>query len=121
MAKVDGFNVFFSHRGAWTADLLAPGKEKEVIPVTWTKDWNRQAGTLFVWLKRSSDVERYMSLTEGFPVAIGRYNEHGGASAEDIVGIFFVVPLDASTEPIGIACKVIRRVKPTDARPTAGF
>lgn len=115
MAKVDGFNVLFSHRGAWTADLLAPGKVKQVIPVTWTKDWDRKAGTALVWLKKKDDVPVFMSKKDGFLVAIARKNEDGSGSSENIIGIFLVKPVEESFDPRqGVICAVEKRVKPGD-------
>lgn len=115
MAKVDGFNVQFSHRGAWTADLLPPGKDKQVIPVTWTKDWDRKAGTVLVWLKKEEDIPSFLEKKDGFLVAIARKNEDGSGASENIIGIFLVKPIEASYEPRqGVICTVEKRVRPGD-------
>ena len=114
MAKVDGFNIAFTHRGSWKADLLAPGKEVEIVPVTWTKDWDRQKGTVFVWLKKPEDVDHYMGLSKGFRIAIAIRDASRSASSNDIIGIFAVEPLTRSDDPRGITCKLIKRLKPAD-------
>ena len=112
MAKVDGFHIQFTHRGSWKADLLAPGKEVEVIPVTWTKDWDRKKGTVFVWLKKLEDAHHYAALANGFRIAVA-IKEGGSASSENIIGIFWVTPISASEDPIGVLCKMEKRVRPS--------
>lgn len=113
MAKVDGFHVQFTHRGSWKADLLAPGKEAEVIPVTWTKDWHRDEGTVFVWLKKPEEVEDYASRITGFKIAVA-IKEGGSASSNNIIGIFWVDPIAPSDDPRGVLCKMKKRLKPAD-------
>lgn len=118
MAKVDGFHVQFTHRGSWKADLLPPGRPAEVIPVTWKADWDREKGTIFVWLKKPEEVQTYMQMTAGFRIAVGVKNADGGTSAENIIGIFWVKPLHPSTEErTGLTCTMERRAKPGDTTP----
>lgn len=113
MAKVDGFNVQFSHRGAWTADLLAPGKEVAVIPVAWDKDFDVKAKTLFVWLKKEEEVASYMG-RERFRAAVARWS-NGAGSSENITGIFWAKPMIASSAPKqGVMCSIEGRAKPGD-------
>jgi hypothetical protein len=115
VAKVDGFNIQFSHRGSWTADILAPGKPMETIPVCWRDDYDFNNRTIFVWLKKQEEVDRYMAQTNGFRIAIGSKNKDGSTSADNIGGIFHVKPLERSDEErIGLTCQVEGRVKASD-------
>ena len=114
MAKVDGFTISFTHRGSWTADLLAPGKEVEVVPVVWKTDYQMKEKTLFMWLKRPEEVAAFMKLPR-FRVAMAFKNSDGSGSAENITGIFWVRPLDASPPPRqGVICAVEGRSKASD-------
>jgi len=115
LAKVDGFNIQFTHRGSWTADILAPGKALETIPVCWRDDYDYKSATIFVWLKKQEEVAHFMAQTDGFRIAIGSKNKDGSTSAENIGGVFFVKPLEPSKEDrIGLTCKVEGRVKASD-------
>ena len=114
MAKVDGFTIAFSHRGSWTADLLEPGSEVEVIPVAWRTDYDHSKKELFIWLKKSDDVITYMKRAR-FRVAIAFKKPDGSGSSENITGIFWVKPLQASGHPRqGILASVECRSKPGD-------
>jgi len=116
MAKVDGFEVRFAHRGAWKADLLPPGKESRVIPVTWKEDWDPKTGTVVVWFKTPQEINDYMAQEDGFSIAIAVKDPSGQASSDNIIGIFSVKPIRRSDDPQGVLCKIGKRLRPADFR-----
>ena len=113
MARVDGFEVRFTHRGSWKADLLAPGEEADVVPVAWKTDW--LGGSLFVWFKDEREVDRLLATGEPFRVAIAYKNANGSTSANNITAIVWVLPVEKSPLPrLGLHCHVEARAKPGD-------
>lgn len=111
MAKVQGFDVEYTHRGSWKANLRAPGKEPVIIPVAWDTDRAREAPRLTVWFKDAKEIDTYLSAQSLFLVAVAQKKLGGtrGARSADISRIFLAEPLERTLPPDeGLICLLIR-------------
>jgi hypothetical protein len=114
MAKVDGFEISFTHRGSWKADLLAPGKDSEVIPVAWNTDWKNKS--LLVWFKSDGEADTRLAAGHRFRVAVARKNSDGSTSSKNISGVLWVSPIEKNLDEHHprLLCTVEARAKPSD-------
>jgi hypothetical protein len=114
MARVGGFEISFTHRGSWKADLLAPGKEPDVIPVAWQTDYDFHTKRLLVLCKTAAEADALLA-RDRFRVALATKNPDGSASAQKISQIFWVTPVGRSDRPrLGVHCIVEGRASPSD-------
>jgi hypothetical protein len=70
MHKVDGYNVKYTSRGAWTVELSKPGKQPIIAPVTCQSDYDFHSRKLKVWFKNPKDSETYRTRMDPFLVAL---------------------------------------------------
>ena len=110
---VDGFDVTFTHRRSWKADLRCRGRLVDTVPVTWTKGrW--QAGLdIFqeVWFQDESDLEAHRTTTRPFKIALATakdYSQHPH-QFEEFRGIFEVQATGERLSDNSIQTKVLRR------------
>lgn len=114
MARVDGFEVSFTHRGSWRANLLALGKDAEVIPVAWRTDMVGK--TILVWFKTEKEADQKLAAGSRFRIAVAYKNSNGSASSNNITGIFWVTPVEKQLDDHHpkLACIVEARAKASD-------
>ncbi|WP_455269295.1 hypothetical protein [Rhizobium herbae] len=87
--KLNGYDIAYTHRGSWTANLSYRGRLLETIPVAWTRDY--ATPMLTVWFKDVDEAARRLAEGVPFKVALSR-REDGGASVQNIVNLFLVFP-----------------------------
>jgi hypothetical protein len=111
MARVGGFEVAYTHRGSWKAKRSLNGHEIDEIPVAWRSDW---VEILAVWFKDQTEVQARIAERHPFIVALAPKRADGSSSSEDIIGLFEVLPLEATSQGKGIRCSVVRRITASD-------
>lgn len=110
---VDGFEVTFTSRRSWKADLRRYGRLIETVPVTWTKGRWQAGPDLFqeVWFQSEDDLEAYRTSRSPFRVAVALakdYNEYPH-QFQEFRGIFEVVATGERLSDHSIQTKVLRR------------
>jgi hypothetical protein len=110
---VDGFEVTFTSRRSWKANVRLHNRLVAVAPVTWTKGRWQVGGDVFqeVWFHNQADLESHRSSTDPFIVALAiakDYNEHPH-QFEEFRGIFEVQSTGQQLSEISIQTKVLRR------------
>ena len=114
MARVDGFDVKFTHRGSWKASLLVLGKCVAEIPVAWQTD--RSGNTILVWFKTHNEACERLTAAKRFRIAVATKNANGSTNSSNITGIFWVIPIEVRLDGHHprLFCEVEARAKPSD-------
>jgi hypothetical protein len=115
VARVDGYQVKFTHRGSWKTNLWVTGVEPVVIPVAWKSDWNGKS--LVVWFKTEAEADSMLARSERFRVAIAFKNANGSTSSNNIIAILWVKPVEKITgeHHPKLQCEIEARAKPSDS------
>jgi hypothetical protein len=116
---VDGFDVTFTSRRGWKAELRCSGRLVDTVPVTWTKGRWQAGSDVFqeVWFQNEADLETHRTSTEPFRVALAiakNYNEHPH-QFQEFRGIFEVQATGERLSDISIQTKVLRRFTAREA------
>ena len=116
---VDGFDVTFTSRRSWKADLRCRGRLIETVPVTWTKGRRQNGADLFqeVWFQNGDDLEAHRIKTEPFRVALAiakDYNQEPH-QFQEFRGIFEVQATGERLSDYSIQTKVLRRFTAREA------
>jgi hypothetical protein len=114
--SVDGFELKFTCRTSWKAErrFLA---QKDIIPVTWTKGWRRDASTkevfLEVWYRSPDELNSRVTDPDAFVVALALAKDYRKLphAFDQFVGLFRVVSTGRLLSDISIEAKVLKRVR----------
>ena len=111
---VDGFDLSFTSRTSWKAEVRRNGEVVDVVPVTWTKGWQRRGNEnyLEVWFRNADELTTYSKRTEPFLVAIAKahdYEQFPHVFAF-FTALFRVVATGAILSDISIETRVLERV-----------
>ena len=111
--SVDGFEVTFTSRRSWKANLRLRGTLIDKVPVTWTKGRWQAGSDLFqeVWFQDADELEAHRISTRPFKVALAiakDYSEHPH-QFEEFRGIFEVQATGEKLSENSIQTRVLRR------------
>ena len=111
---VDGFQLSFKGR-SWKANWLLHNRTLDIVPVTWTRGWRKDAQGIFleVWYRRAEELKQRAADPNAFVVALARakdYREFPHAF-EQFVGLFRVIPTGIVLSINSIETKVLERLR----------
>lgn len=117
MHNADGFEMAFTSRSSWKANIFRLGKLVEIVPVTWTKGWRPARGTnmpqLEVWFKDPDELRSRALDPTPFHVALAvahDYSEFPHAF-KGYQGLFEVAATGELLSDTSLQTNVIRRVR----------
>jgi hypothetical protein len=117
---VDGFELKFTSRTSWKAELRLLNKKFDVVPVTLTKGRRQGASPkevfLEVWYRNAEELRLCAAQQNSFVLALARAkNDHEVPPVFDtFVGIFRVIPTGATLNENSIETKVLERLRASD-------
>jgi hypothetical protein len=117
--QVDGFQVEFTNRRSWKAELRFQGR-KRVVPVTLTKGRRPGASSkevfLEVWYRNASELKSRQGDENAFIVALAKAKDDHASPPEfdSFVGIFRVIPTGVVLSETSIETKILTRVRAQD-------
>jgi hypothetical protein len=112
----DGFDMAFTHRGSWKANISRLGKVIETVPVTWTKGWIVDKASkvicLEVWYQDSEELRARAADPTPFNVALGLAHDYYAFphSFKSYKGPFEIQATGELLSDISLQAKVLRRV-----------
>jgi hypothetical protein len=122
MARIDGYDVTYTHRGRWKAYRRYRGDIVDAIPIAWDLDWTAgKPPSLLVGFETIDEALERLKAGEHFDVALAKKppRESGRkhiASSKDIYGLFKVRPMEIVPVPHRslpkLRCDVIERCPP---------
>jgi hypothetical protein len=112
---VDGFNLKFTARTNWKAELRERGVLIDTVPVTWTKGWAKRDGETFlrVWFRKQVDLQKYNARTEPFLVAVAKAKDYAvhPHQFDHFTSVFRVAATGEILDEISIQTRVVERVR----------
>lgn len=114
---VDGFELRFTARTSWKAEVRLRGKVIGIAPVTWTKGFSREPVTgrilQTVWFHNADELARVKESREPLMVALAEahdYAEHPHRFKR-FNALYEVRPTGRIVDPLSIECEVVRRLR----------
>jgi hypothetical protein len=112
--SVSGFELKFTSRRSWKAELRRYGRQIGVVPVTWTKGRSTSGGEVFqqVWFQNLTEMEKHRASKKPFVVAVAivkDYSQHPHA-VQSFQAVFEVIATGAALSENSIETKVLRRL-----------
>ena len=117
---VDGFQLKFTSRTSWKAELRLLNQRIDLVPVTLTKGRRQGASPqdvfLEVWYRNAEELRRRAADPNAFVLALAKAkDDHEVPSVFDsFVGIFRVIPTGTPLSENSIETKVLERVRARD-------
>ena|SRR6266446_9172923 len=112
--SVSGFNLKFTSRRSWKAELWRHGRQIGVVPVTWTKGRSTSGGEIFqeVWFQNLTEMEEHRVSKKPFIVAVAIAKDYSQLphAFQSFQAVFEVVATGAALSENSIATKVLRRL-----------
>lgn len=112
--SIDGYDLTFTSRRSWKANLRARGKIIDIIPVTWTH--GRKGDVQEVWYQNPDELEEARLRDVPFVVALAHAKDPYAEPSEfhEFRGVFEVIATGGRLGEQSIETKVIRRLKADD-------
>jgi hypothetical protein len=116
--SVAGFELKYTSRTSWKAEVRAHGRLVAIAPVTWTKGRRQLGKDVFqeVWYQDADEMDGARLSKDPFIVAVALakdYNRHPH-EFQSFQAVFEVVPTGRRLTNKSIETKVLRRVTSMD-------
>ncbi|MCK1691029.1 hypothetical protein [Bradyrhizobium sp. 145] len=118
--SVGGFDLKYTSRTSWKAEVRSHGEVVAIAPVTWTKGryTKQNSKDVFqqVWFQNAHELEEHRTGTDPFivAVAVAKDYSHHPQEFQDFQAVFEVVAAGDICDEKSIETKVIRRVTSKD-------
>ncbi len=112
---VGGYDLWFTGKAHWKAHRSAADQEPDMVPVTWTKGWRRDAkGTNFleVWFEDPEEAKARSGEAEAFVVALAEAKDFEQVPRvfKEFRGLFEVEPTGTILSENSLETRILRRV-----------
>jgi hypothetical protein len=110
--QLNGFELKFTARTSWKAERRRNGKLIDVVPVTWTKDWDHTAGLLRVWYRDKDEILHLKASRDPYVVAIALAKDYSVEPHEfkEFRSLVRVVPTGKVLDERSLETRVLERV-----------
>lgn len=114
--SVGGYDLWFTGKANWKAHRSMSGGEADMVPVTWTKGWRRDAGGsnfLEVWFEDEAEARARSAEPGPFVVALAEAKDFAQVPRvfKEFRGLFEVEPTGTILSPNSLETRILRRVE----------